>query len=162
MLCLTGCGYHVAGPASHVPANVRTMAVPMFVTNVQAYHTEVALTDAVIHELNSRTQYRISSAENAADADATLHGTVLTQSVAPLTYDSTTGQSSSFLVTITAKVVLTARDGHVLYQNPNYTFRQQYQATQDLTSFIQEDSPAVKRLARDFAQSLVSDMLESF
>ena len=25
--CLTGCGYHVAGAATHVPANVRTLAL---------------------------------------------------------------------------------------------------------------------------------------
>jgi hypothetical protein len=41
-------------------------------------------------------------------------------------------------------------------------FRQQYETTQDLVTFIQEDNPAVQRLARDFAQSVVSDILESF
>lgn len=161
-MLLAGCGYHVAGSATHIPADVRTLAVPIFVNDTQSYHTEVALTDAVVHELNTRTKYRIVSTDKSADADAMLRGTVVSENIAPLTYDVTTGQSSSFLVTITAKVVLTANDGHVLYQNSNYTFRQQYQSTQDLASFIQEDSPAVKRLSRDFAQSLVSDMLESF
>ncbi len=157
---LSGCGYHAAGSATHIPGSVRTLAVPIFKSKVQAYHTEVAMTAAVIHALNQRTNYRIVNSDS--DGDAVLRGTVLTESIAPLTYDSTTGESSSFLITITAKVVLTSGDGTVLYQNPDYTFRQQYQATEDLTSFIQEDPPAVKRLSRDFAQSLVSDMLESF
>ncbi len=161
-MLLAGCGYHVAGSAAHIPAGVRTLAVPIFVNDTQSYHTEVALTDAVIHELNTRTKYRIVSADNPADADALLRGTVVDENIAPLTYDSTTGQSSSYLVTITAAVVLKAGDGQVLYQNSQYTFRQQYQSTQDLASFIQEDSPAVKRLSRDFAQALVNDMLESF
>lgn len=157
---LSGCGYHASGAATHVPADVRTLAVPMFATNVLAYHTEVSMTAAVVHELNTRTRYRVLNSDQGADA--VLKGTVLTESIAPLTYDSSTGESSSFLITITAKVVLTESGGHVLYQNPNYTFRQQYQATEDLSSFIQEDSPAVHRLSRDFAQALVSDMLESF
>jgi hypothetical protein len=59
-------------------------------------------------------------------------------------------------------VELTADDGRVLYKNDSYIFRQQYQSTQDLASFIREDSPAVRRLARDFAQALVGDMLDSF
>jgi hypothetical protein len=42
------------------------------------------------------------------------------------------------------------------------TFREQYQSTQDLSGFIQEDSPAVARIANDFARGLVSDILESF
>lgn len=158
---LTGCGYHTAGSATHIPANVRTLSVPIFATRVQAYHTEMAFTQAVVRELNTRTKYRIVN-NDSPDADATLTGTILTQTITPLTYDATTGQSSSYLVAVTAKVVLTANDGHVLYRNNAITFREQYQSTQDLSNFIQEGSPAINRMSRDFAQTLVSDMLESF
>ncbi len=96
------------------------------------------------------------------DADATLRGTIVSESASPLTYDSTSGQTSSYLITITARVVLTARDGHVFYQNDALPFREQYQSTQDTTSFIQEDSPAVQRVARDFAQAIVAAILESY
>ena len=155
---LTGCGYHQAGSATHIPANVRTLAVPIFATHAQAYHTEMAFTQATIRELNTRTKYHILN----ADSDATLHGTILTQTIAPLTYDATTGQSSSYLVSITAKVVLTAHDGHILYRNDSILYREQFQSTQDLSGFIQEDGYAVKRIAREFAHAIVSDMLESF
>jgi len=158
---LAGCGYHVAGAATHIPANVRSIAVPVFATHAQAYHTEMTLTQAVVRELNTRTRYRVLTDANA-DADATLSGTILTQTSVPLTYDSTSGETSSYLVTITVKVVLTARDGRVLYRNDALSYREQYQSPQDLSGFIREDTPAVSRLARDFAQALVGDMLESF
>jgi outer membrane lipopolysaccharide assembly protein LptE/RlpB len=158
---LSGCGYHQAGSATHIPANVRTLAVPIFATRAQAYHTEMAFTQATIRELNTRTKYRIINSESNS-ADATLHGTILTQTIAPLTYDASTGQSSSYLVTITAKVLLTAHDGHILYRNDSILYREQFQSTQDLSGFIQEDGYAVKRVAREFAQAIVSDMLESF
>jgi hypothetical protein len=161
LLPLAGCGYRQAGAATHIPSDVRTLAVPIFSTNAQAYHTEMAFTQATIRELNTRTRYRILN-QASDDADATLHGTILTQTVAPLTYDSNTGQSSSYLVTITAKVTLTAHDGHVLYRNDSILYREQYQSTQDLSGFIQEDGYAVKRIANDFAHAVVSDMLESF
>jgi outer membrane lipopolysaccharide assembly protein LptE/RlpB len=158
---LTGCGYHQAGSATHIPANVRTLSVPIFATKVQAFHTEMAFTQATIRELNTRTKYRILNSDSP-DADATLHGTILTQTVAPLTYDASTGQSSSYLVSITAKVILTAHDGRVLYRNDSLLYREQYQSTQDLNGFIQEDGYAVKRIAREFSHAVVSDMLESF
>jgi outer membrane lipopolysaccharide assembly protein LptE/RlpB len=158
---LTGCGYHTAGSATHIPANVRTLSVPMFSTHVQAYRTEVAFTQAVVRELNTRTKYRVLNNESPV-ADATLNGTILAETITPLTYDATTGQSSSYLVAVTAKVVLTANDGRVLYRNDAVTFREQYQSTQDLSNFIQEGSPAINRMSRDFAQAIVSDMLESF
>lgn len=161
LIVLAGCGYHPAGAAAHLPSTVHTLAVPMFRNTTQSYHTEAALTQAVVKELSSRTSYHLVSG-NGSGADATLEGTITGFQVSPLTYNSRTGQSSSFLITIKASVKLVDRDGRVLYQNPSYLFRQQYETTQDLASFIQEDNPAVQRLARDFAQSVVSDILESF
>jgi outer membrane lipopolysaccharide assembly protein LptE/RlpB len=160
-LPLMGCGYHAVGSATHVPANVRTLAVPIFASKVQGYKTETVFTEAVVRELNTRTKYRVLT-RGGTDADATLRGTILTQTIAPLTYDSTSGQTSSYLVTVTAQVVLTAHDGKVLYRNDAFSWREQYQSTQDLSGFIQEDGYAVRRMARDFGQAVVSDMLESF
>jgi len=160
-VALAGCGYHTAGAATHIPASVRTLAVPVFATHAQAYHTEMALTQAVVRELNTRTKYRVIT-NDSPDADAVLRGTLLTQTSVPLTYDSTSGETSSYLVTITVKVLLSARDGRVLYQNDAFSFREQYQSTQDLSGSIREDPAAVNRLSRDFAQALIGDMLESF
>jgi len=161
-LALTGCGYHAVGSSAHLPPNLRTLAVPTFTTRAQAFHTEFAFTQAVIRELNTRTKYNITNKADDPAADATLRGVILSQSASPLTYDSSSGQTSSYLITITARVTLTDRNGRVLYQNDSLPFREQYQSTQDVTSFIQEDSPAVQRIARDFAKSLVSAILESF
>ena len=158
---LSGCGYHAAGSATHLPANVRTLYVPIFTTHAQAYHTEVAFTQAVVRELDTRTRYTVLNRPKPA-ADATLTGTILAQTVAPLTYDASSGETSSYLLTVTAKVLLTSHDGRVLYQNDALVFRQQYQSTQDLSGFLQEDPAAVRRASQDFARTVVSDMLESF
>ena len=161
LLLLTGCGYHTAGSAAHLPGTVHTLAVPVFQNATQSYHTEIAFTQAVIKEFSSRTPYHLVPG-NDPDADATLAGTITTFQVIPLTYNSQTGQSSSFLVTIRARVIMTDRNKKVLYQNSTYLFRQQYETTEDLVTFIQEDPAAVDRLSRDFAHAVVSDILESF
>ena len=142
LLLIIGCGYHTAGSAAHLPKTVHTLAIPVFQNATQSYHTEVAFTQAVIREFSSRTPYQLF-AGNDPDADATLDGTITSFQVVPLTYNSQTGQSSSFLVTIRARVVLTDRNHKILYQNSTYLFRQQYETTQDLVSFIQEDPAAV-------------------
>jgi hypothetical protein len=41
-------------------------------------------------------------------------------------------------------------------------FRQQYQSTTDLPTFIQENPAAIERLSRAFARQLVGDVLEGF
>jgi outer membrane lipopolysaccharide assembly protein LptE/RlpB len=159
---LTGCGYHQVGSAAHVPANVRTLAVPIFVSKVQAYNTETVFTQAVVRELNTRTKYRILPSSDGTATDAVLRGTILTETVSPLTYDSSSGQTSSYVVSVTANVQLVAHDGTVLYNNDAFAWREQYQSTQDLSGFVQEDGAAVRRMGHDFAQALVSEMLESF
>ncbi len=162
LLMLTGCGYHQAGAATHIPANVRTLAVPIFKSKVQAYNTEVVFTQAVVRELNTRTGYRVVTEGDGSNADAVLRGTIVAETIAPLTYDASSGQTSSYLISVTAGVELVGHDGTVLYKNDAFAWREQYQSTQDLSGSIQEDVPAVRRLAQSFAQALVSDMLESF
>jgi outer membrane lipopolysaccharide assembly protein LptE/RlpB len=156
---ISGCGYHTLGAASHLPPDVHTLSVPIFATRTEAYHTEVTMTDAVIREFATRTRFRVTPNENT-DADAVLHGTILKEAVAPLTYNSSTQESSSFLITMVVSVTLNGRDGRVLYENKNYVFRQQYQSTTDLPTFLQENPAAVERLSREFAHQLVADVLE--
>ena len=158
----TACGYHGANSAVHLPKTVHLVDVPTFKNHTQAYHVELSMTQAVLKELTSRTPYRVASTDEPGSADAVIRGEITSFQVFPLTYDSTTNQSSSFLITVGARVSVVDRNNRVLYRNNSYLFRQQYQTTQDLVSFIQEDPAAVERLSRDFAQNLVSDILESF
>ena len=119
------------------------------------------LTASVVREFTTRTHYRILN-DSSDGADATLRGTVLSTAASPLTYDTATGQAASILVVVSMRVALTDRNGKVLYQNPAYLFREQYEVSQDLTSFFEEDSPAFRRLSQDFARTLVSNILEGF
>ena len=124
VLALAGCGYHSAGHAAKLPPDLKTIAIPAFVNHTHSYKVEQVLTAAVVREFLSRTNYRIANEVNDS-ADATLRGDVLTTELAPLTYDSHTGRASSALITVTMKVQLVDRQGKVLYQNQNYTFREQ-------------------------------------
>src|ERR1700691_3281162 len=120
---LTGCGYHTLGSAAHLPATVHTLAVPIFKNRTQFYRTEVLMTQAVVREFTDRT--RLHVVPDASDgADATVEGTIISESVQPLTYrtettDVLTGQTtsvtSSFLITISANVMVTDREHRALY-----------------------------------------------
>lgn len=161
LIPVTACGYHTVGAAAHLPPDLHTLVVPVFATRTEAYRTEAVMTNAVIREFASRTKFRVITDANG-DADATLHGTILKEATTPLTYNASTQESSSFLLTLVVSVTLNDRDGKVLYENKNYVFRQQYQSTTDLPTFLQENPAALERLSRDFAKALVADVLEGF
>ena len=160
-LAASGCGYHTAGSTVNLPQNVRTIAIPGFVSQSQTFRIEQLLTTAVVREFNTRTQFHIIH-ETRPEADAVLKGTVVSATASPLAYDSKTGRAASMLVTVSMQVTLTDRDGKVLFQNPSYLFHEQYELSRDLSSFFEEDSPAVDRLSRDFARTLVANILEGY
>lgn len=161
LLLSPGCGYHTVGHGTQLPETVKTIAIPAFKNETLTYRIEQMLTASVVREFNTRTRYRILN--NADDeADATLTGTVVSTVATPLTYDTATGRAASVLVVVSMRVVVTDRSGKVLFQNPSYVFREQYEVSQDLASFFEEDSPAFRRLSQDFARTLVANILEGF
>ena len=115
----------------------------------------------MVREFNTRTHYRIVH-DDREDADAVLKGTVLSASSTPLAYDSITGRAASALVTISVQITLTDRQGKVIFQNPSYLFHDQYEISRNLNSFFEEESPAVDRMSRDFAHTLVANILEAY
>jgi outer membrane lipopolysaccharide assembly protein LptE/RlpB len=156
-----GCGYRTAGHSSVLPEDIKTVAIPSFTNQTDTFKVEQLLTAAVVREWTTRTNYRVVN-EQSNSADATLRGTVLSSYASPATYDSQTGRAASVLVVVSMKVSLTDRQGKVLFENPYYVFREQYQVSREVQSFFEEDSPALRRLSDEFAHTLVSNILEGF
>jgi outer membrane lipopolysaccharide assembly protein LptE/RlpB len=160
-ILLGGCGYHVVGRDSKLPATWKTIAIPALVNKTSEYRVEQRFTQALIQEFLARTSYKI--VQNEADADGILKGEVTSIETSPILFDATTGQVTTMLVTIHAKVVLSGRaENKVIYQNNDMVFRDEYQISGDIKSFFQEESPALQRMAHDFAGRVVANVLEGF
>ena len=161
MALVSGCGYRVAGRGLRMPANIKTIAVVAFENQTTRYRIEQRLTQAVVREFLARTGYRIVS--DPAGADAVLRGQVTGIETAAVLFDASTGRATTMLVTVSLKVSLVEAAGQTtLYRNENFLFRQPYEISTDLSSFFEEQDPALGRLARDFAATLVSAILENF
>jgi len=171
---LSACGYHVGGTASQLPPGLKVIAVPVLENRTSRYRVEQRMTDAVVHEFLARTNYRIVS--NSDSADAVLHGEITSFEASPVLFDTTTAANSTtpnvntpiarataMLVTVRMKVWLEQRDTKkILYRNDNYLFREPYEVSTDPATFFDEQGPALGRMAQDFASRLVADILENF
>lgn len=157
----TGCGYHVGGRGSRLPASLKTIAVPALENHTSRYRIEQRLTEAVVRELLARTSYRVVS--DPAAADAVLRGQITELEPSVLLFDTTTQRATTMLVTVRVKLRFEDRETkNVFYQNDNFLFREQYEVSTDVASFFEEEDPALDRLARDFAAKLVAALLENF
>ena len=100
---------------------------------------------------------------DARGADAVLKGTVKDVRARAITFDVNTGRATSLQVRVTAEVKLEDLHSHrILFANSDYVFREEYQVSESPSALFQEDRPALDRLARDLARTLVTDILESF
>jgi outer membrane lipopolysaccharide assembly protein LptE/RlpB len=161
VLLLPACGYHVGGQGAALPPDIKTIAVPAFRNDTQEYRIEQKLTSAVVRELIERTQFRVTT--HPRDADAVLYGTVKRIFQGVVTLNPRTGSATALQLTVVAGVRLVDKHtGKVVFFNPDYVFREQYQISQAASTLIEEDPAAIDRLSQDFARTLVTDILENF
>ena len=159
-LAASGCGYRVVGRTNTLPAEAKTIAIPAFTNQTTTYRIEQILTESVVHEFIARTKYRVVPEPEAADL--VLHGQVMALGAGGVGFDPVSGVTTTVLVTVTARVQLQDRTGKTLYQNNNLVFREPYQISENPNAFFQEEGPALGRMSQDFADQVVSDILENF
>jgi outer membrane lipopolysaccharide assembly protein LptE/RlpB len=159
-LALYGCGYHLAGTGSSLPTHIKTIGLPIFVNNTQGYQVEQKLTSSVQTVLLQRGKYRV--VPQAQNVDALLKGTIVSVSLYPVTFGDE-GRARQYNVIITAKVTFTDLiQKKVLFQNPSFIFRGQYEIDPSEAAYFDRQSQAIDDIARDFAESVVSAILEGF
>jgi outer membrane lipopolysaccharide assembly protein LptE/RlpB len=146
---------------SQMPAYIKTVAVPAFQNNALRFKIEHRFTEAVMKELIHRGHgLRVQSEREGADA--VIDGVVKSFGFSGVLLDDK-GRARIFEVTITAAV--TVRDQHenrVLYDNQNFVFRGEFEFANDPRNFFNEEDPAVMRMARSFAESIVSTLINGF
>jgi len=145
---------------NQLPARIKTVAVPAFQNNALRYKIEHRFTQAVINELIHRGRgLRVQG--DREGADAVIEGVIKGYQFRGVLLDDQ-GRARIFEVTIEAAV--TVRDqaeNRVLYDNQNFVFRGEYEFANDPRNFFNEEDPAVQRMARSFAESVVSTLINA-
>ena len=156
-LTASGCGYRLAGGAIDTGAG-QTLAVPIFNNLTTDFRIEQHLTAAVRRELVQRTGYRVLP---ATSGDVVLTGQVLRVSSIPVILTDR-GRGTAYSVTVDVGVRLTdSSDGSVVYENPRWTFREVFELSNDSEAFVPEDSAAMQRLSRRFAESFIAALFNA-
>ncbi len=159
LLC-AGCGYHMAGTADALPKTINTIAVPAFGNVTTQYKLSDFLATAVTREFISRTRYHITA--DTKDADATLTGAVINYVSYPTIVDNNSGRNTAVQVVATVSITLRDRAGTVLFSRPSFEVRERYEISIDPRNYFDESEPALQRVSRDIARSVVSAVLEKF
>lgn len=165
LLCLlavatSACGYALVGRGSSLPENIKIVQFTTLENRTPRVELEQRFSEAIARELVSRGRFRVQA--GAEGADAVLSGTVLAFDLYPVAFDSQ-GKATDYQVRVTARVALKpVPDGKAIWENPAFTFRDNYKFSATAASYADLENNAIDRVADRFAQSLVTSLLEGF
>lgn len=145
---------------SGLPKHIKAVAVPAFQFEARGARYRVAsrFTDAVIDEMLKRGR-GLKVQGTRTGADAVVEGTIRDFNFTGVLLDRD-GRARVYEVSITAAVTITdLKNNRVIYDNQNFTFRDSFEFSEDPRSFFNEEDPAVERMARAFAASVVSTIV---
>lgn len=161
LLFSQGCGYHVAGRGDRLPPDIKTIAIPSFTNSTRQFMIQQRVTAALTREFIERTKYQITTDPSAADA--VLKGDIRDVRSGAIAFDPTTGRATTLQVQVTAQVdLIDQHSKKTVFSNHNFIFREQYQVSQNPAALFEEIDPALDRLSRDLARTLVTEILENF
>ena len=145
---------------SGLPKRIKTIAVPAFQFEAKGlrYRVESRFTEAVMKEIIKRGKgLRVQSGREGADA--VIEGNIRDFNFSGVLLDRQ-GRARVYEVTIVGAVTIRdLAENKVIYDNQNFTFRDSFEFSDDPRSFFNEEDPAVERMARAFAESVVSTMI---
>jgi len=163
---VSNCGYALAGRGSFLPTDIRVVGIPALENGATTPQIEQKFTEKIRTEFINRNKYKIVYVTGGADA--VLSGAITSFTNIPVGLTNQQ-QASRYRFTVILRVRFTdSRNNQVLWSNDALTFSGEYDlrtsgTTQvESTVLLEQEGPAVERLATDLARSVVSSILEAF
>lgn len=145
---------------SGLPKRIKTVAVPAFQFEARGfrYRVESRFTESVMREIIKRGN-GIKVQGTTDNADAVIEGSIRDFSFSGVLLDRD-GRARVYEVTIVVSVtVKDLMENQVIYDNQNLIFRDSFEFSSDPRSFFNEEDPAVERMSRAFAETIVSTIV---
>ncbi len=157
---LASCGYSLVGRGSNLPVDVRRVQLLPLENLTPRSQVDQILTRALSTELVNRHRFEVLSSPEGADA--VLSGKVSSFTLSPVTFDDE-GRATEYEIAIVVSVEFKqVAPETLLYKNDSYLFRSSYEVQASELGFQDRETPAIEATAKDFAETLVTDLLEGF
>jgi outer membrane lipopolysaccharide assembly protein LptE/RlpB len=156
---LAGCGYHLAGRNVFLPERIQVIGVPPLANETPRAELEQRISEQLLDEFLRRGFRTVAGRETA---NAVLEGAITGYHRVPVTF-SARGRATRQEITITARVRLVESDPEtILWSQENFVFRGQYDIEESEQEFFDREILAIEDIAEDFAESVVTSILEGF
>ena len=161
------CGYSLVGKGVVVDPSIRRIGVPLFKDDTGKPGLDQKITQKVVEELLKRGHFDV--VPESTGVDAVIEGEILNYISTPIGFSdqgsaqATNTQASRYAIVLTARIKY-AKVGapEPIWENDSFSAHDEYDVGDSSSTFFDREDQAIDRLAKTFAQSLVSAMLEAF
>lgn len=157
------CGYALVGKGVTTDVSIKRIGVPLFRDLTGKPGLDQKITEKVIEELLKRGRFDV--VQGSGDVDATVEGELTSFLATPVGFSdaSTQTQPNRYSVVLTARVKYAkVGERESIWENDAFSYRDEYDVSDDPGAFFQQEGQALDRLSTQFARSLVAAMLEAF
>jgi outer membrane lipopolysaccharide assembly protein LptE/RlpB len=155
-----GCGYGLIGRTSNLPEDVTNIFIETLENRTTRSRIELQLTQSIIDELVTRRRYTV--VKSKAESDAVLSGALTSFIVRPVQFGAD-GRATEYEIAIHADMELARTTSEeVLWSQSDYSFRGSYALELDENTVFGFEDATIEIVGRQFAQTLVIDLLEGF
>jgi outer membrane lipopolysaccharide assembly protein LptE/RlpB len=153
---LAGCGYSTRG---HLPADVRTVAVPVFANRTTKPAVETEMTRALADAFATDGRLRVVGREAA---DALLEGEVTGYELVSIAFDLTANVRKYRLVVTMNVRLRDMRRNTVLFQQQGLSEKADFNVSGAGSETIAREEIALRDATRDIARAVVALAIERF
>ncbi len=160
VLVLQGCGYRVGDLRPLLPAEIHTIAIPLFSNDTVEVGIETVVTEAFREHIGRFSSLRVVS--HKARADAVLDGRIVAVSVRPVSFDHEF-KAVEYEARITVSLALRSTGNDViLWRVDRLEDSQCFMATSDVLVVSDNRNEAYLKIARKISEHAVSRMVAGF
>jgi lipopolysaccharide assembly LptE-like protein len=155
-LLANGCGYSTRG---HLPADIKTVAVPVLGNRTMRPFVETEMTRALADAFATDGRLRLAAREVA---DAVLEGEVTGYELVSIAFDPAANVRLYRLVVTMNVRVRDVRRNTVLFRHDNLSEKADFRVSGDVSETISREEIGLLAATRDIARAVVALAIERF
>lgn len=158
LVFVNNCGYKLSGSGKQIPAHIKSIYIPSFDNQTTRFLAEQFVTSAVRSEFIRRS--RLALVDSRTKADSLLEGEILVFEVKPIS-SSKDLTANLYKVRISLSVrFLDLKNNTVIFEGKEIGFADSYDI--DTGDFFSQETETLQKIAKKFADSVVTTILENF
>ncbi len=156
----TSCGYQLAGFGKQIPGDIKTIVIPDFENKTTRIQAEQFVTFAVREEFIRRSELKL--VRSRSNADSILEGEIVTFEVTPVSITSE-GSATLYRLRIVLSVrFIDLRNNKIIFEGDKISFIDTYNIDDEELDFFSQETVKLLEIAEQFAESVVTTILENF